>query len=78
MLYKLQFSTDHGATWHDHVSLTTFRSKKMVDAYIDKINTRGEIDWRVGWLYKLRADVRQWQFVRVNVQKVWAPQKYMP
>lgn len=65
MKYKLQVSMDHGKTWEDMpTGSRTFRSKKNVDDYINDYNTKGLIDWRVGWLFKLRNSEHQFNFVK--------------
>jgi len=66
MRYKLQVSSDHGKTWTDMpTGSRTFRSKKSVDEYVDDYNTKGLIDWRVGWLFKLRSSENQFNFVKI-------------
>lgn len=78
MLYKLEFSLDYGKTWTPTNIVPHISGKRKVESYIqERIEEKG-LDWRVGFLYKLKGDVRHFRFVEQKVVKFWFPQKYMP
>lgn len=65
--YKLQTSVDSSENdWKD--SDQFFSSKKEVDEFIEKMTPSGILDWRVGWLFKLRPikrDSEERNFYRI-------------
>ena len=54
MRYKEQKSVDGGQTWED--TGVSFRSKVLVDDYINKATPYNILDWRAGWYWVLRRE----------------------
>lgn len=63
MKYVLQVSTDYGKLWSNSTPFIMFNNKNKVEKFIqDEIEQKG-LDWRVGFLYKLRGEEIQRRFI---------------